>query len=95
MLAMFDDTAGLAVAEPEEMAKKKAPPPPPEPVKRKSGQEIILVYKADPSTAAEFKAWLEGLSEHFGAPVTVTLDIALKEFAARQKYRPMPKRLAR
>lgn len=58
-------------------------------------QVPILVYKADPQTADPFKEWLIGLAEHVGAPVTITVDMALKHFAEARKFRPMPKRLAR
>jgi hypothetical protein len=78
------DVAGVLI-----VAKKKAK------AAEKGRQEIILVYKADPQTAGPFKEWLEGLAEHVGAPVTITLDMALKAFAESRKYKPMPKRLAR
>ena len=82
---MFGSGGTATVAERDDMAKKKA----------RQAQEIILVYKADPQTSAEVKLWLEELAAHVGAPVTVTVDMALKSFAAIHKFRPMPKRLAR
>lgn len=86
---MFNTGGGLELAEPETMPTKKATEKP------KPRQEIILVYKADTQAAGPFKEWLEGLADAVGAPVTVTLDMALKEFAAARKFRAMPKRLVR
>lgn len=57
--------------------------------------DIILVYKADHQSSVEFKTWLNELADHVGAPVTITIDMALKEFAAKRKFRNMPKRLVR
>jgi hypothetical protein len=76
------------------MAKKKAE------TAKKTGkdgpkQDIILVYKADPQTATAIKEWLAGLADHVGAPVTVTLDMALKAFAEAHQYKPMPRRRVR
>ena len=39
--------------------------------------------------------WLAGLADHVGAPVTVTLDMALKAFAEAHGYKPMPRRRVR
>jgi hypothetical protein len=87
------ETGFSGAAECAPMAKKKAPAKKATPRGR---QEILLVYKADPQTAEAFKAWLTGLADHVGAPVTVTLDMALKEFAVSRKYpKVMPKRLVR
>jgi len=58
-------------------------------------QGIILVYKADIQTAAAIKDWLAGLADHVGAPVTVTLDMALKAFAEARSFKPMPRRRVR
>jgi hypothetical protein len=58
-------------------------------------QETIVVYKADIQTAAAMKDWLAGLADHVGAPVTVTLDMALKAFAEARGFRPMPRRRVR
>jgi hypothetical protein len=58
-------------------------------------QGIILVYKADMQTAAAIKQWLSGLADHVGAPVTVTVDMALKAFAEAHGYQPMPRRRVR
>jgi hypothetical protein len=63
--------------------------------KDKPKQDIILVYKADPQTAAAIKQWLSGLADHVGAPVTVTLDMALKAYAEAHHYPPMPRRRVR
>ncbi len=76
------------------MARKKAETP------KKTGkdvptQAIVLVYKADPQTAAAIKDWLAGLADHVGAPVTVTVDMALKAFAEAHGYKPMPRRRVR
>jgi hypothetical protein len=58
-------------------------------------QETIVVYKADIQSAAAVKDWLAGLADHVGAPVTVTLDMALKAFAEARGFRPMPRRRVR
>jgi hypothetical protein len=58
-------------------------------------QGIILVYTADIRAAAAMKGWLAGLADHVGAPVTVTLDMALKAFAEARGFRPMPRRRVR
>ena len=63
--------------------------------KPKSRQVMVLAYKADERLADDIKAWLDGLAAHVGAPVTVVVDMALKAFAEKQKYRAMPKRLGR
>jgi hypothetical protein len=39
--------------------------------------------------------WLAGLADHVGAPVTVTIDMALKAFAEARDYKPMPRRRVR
>jgi len=58
-------------------------------------QAIILVYKADLQTAPAVRDWLAGLADHVGAPVTVTIDMALKAFAEARGYKPMPRRRVR
>jgi hypothetical protein len=58
-------------------------------------QGTILVYKADSSTAEKINTWLTELSDHVGAPVTVTVDMALKAFAEAHGFKPMPKRRVR
>jgi hypothetical protein len=83
----------MTMAEIRTMAKKKA-------VSKPTGkdvprQEIILVYKSDPQTAPVIKEWLAGLADHVGAPVTVTVDMALKAFAEARGYKPMPRRRVR
>lgn len=91
---MLEHDSGVCVAEPEPMARKKTEPMPAEEPKR--GQDILLVYKADKATAPAFKEWLEGLARHVKAPLTVTVDMALNEFAqARGFKKPMPDRLVR
>ena len=62
------------------MARKKAETPKTA-GKESASQAIILVCKADPQTATTMKEWLAGLADHVGAPVTVTVDMALKAFA--------------
>jgi hypothetical protein len=84
----------MTLAEIRTMAKKKAAP------SKKSGKDapsqgIILVYKADTQTATALKDWLAGLADHVGAPVTVTVDMALKAFAEAHQYKPMPRRRVR
>jgi hypothetical protein len=81
------------MAEIRTMARKKA-------ASKKSGKDgprqgIILVYKADAQAAPAIKEWLAGLADHVGAPVTVTLDMALKAFAEARGYKPMPRRRVR
>jgi hypothetical protein len=85
---------GMTVAESGTMAKKKAQ------TSKTTGREgpsqgIILVYKADTQTATALKEWLAGLADHVGAPVTVTVDMALKAFAEARGYEPMPRRRVR
>lgn len=79
----------MLLAEIETMATKKSAEPP------KPKQEILLVYKADPKYAAAYREWMESLAEHVGAPVTVTLDMALKAFAEKHKHKAPPKRIGR
>jgi hypothetical protein len=87
---MYDAPIGLV--EHGEMAKKKPEPPADRP---KSRQDIILVYKADPSRAAEVKEWLRELADDLGLPVANVFDVALKELGRQRKLRPMPKRQVR
>jgi hypothetical protein len=94
MMVVMDLGVRMAWAERWPMAKKKAE------TSKTTGkdrptQDIILVYKADPQTAAAIKQWLAGLADHVGAPVTVTLDMALKAFAEAHNYAPMPRRRVR
>ena len=63
--------------------------------KHSQKQETIVVCKADIQTAAAMKDWPVGLADHVGAPVTVTLDMALKAFAEARGFRPMPRRRVR
>ncbi len=63
--------------------------------KDRPSQGVILVYKADVQTATAIKEWLAGLADHVGAPVTVTIDMALKAFAEVHGYKPMPRRRVR
>ena len=84
----------MSVAESRTMARKKADNSNTT-GKDAPAQAIILVYKADPQTAASIKEWLSGLADHVGAPVTVTVDMALKAFAEAHRYKPMPRRRVR
>jgi hypothetical protein len=63
--------------------------------KESPAQETLLVYKADVQAAEAMKEWLSGLADHIGAPVTVTIDMALKAFAEAHGYKPMPRRRVR
>jgi hypothetical protein len=76
------------------MARKKAETSP-KTGKDGPSQGIILVYKSDAQTATSIKEWLSGLADHVGAPVTVTIDMALKAFAEAHGYKPMPRRRVR
>lgn len=67
----------------------------PAPARAAAKQVTIVAYKADVQASGPVKEWLEGLAAHVGAPVTITMDMALKEFAERRGFRPMPKRLVR
>lgn len=40
----------------------------------------------------EFKAWLDGLAARNGAPVTVTIEQALRDLAEKLGYRKGPSR---
>jgi hypothetical protein len=81
------------VAESRTMARKKRETP--RARKESPKQGIILVYKADVQTLVTMKEWLSGLADHVGAPVTVTVDMALKAFAETHGYDPMPRRRVR
>lgn len=82
---MLDRSDSVCVREPGDMAKKRAA--------AKAAQTILMVYKADDARAAEYKAWLEGLAEHTGAPLTVMVDQALRNWAKVNRFAPPPKRL--
>ena len=76
------------------MAKKKAE------TSKKTGKDAprrISSWSIRPirQTAAAIKQWLAGLADHVGAPVTVTVDMALKAFAEAHRYPPMPRRRVR
>jgi hypothetical protein len=58
-------------------------------------QETILIFNAHIETAAAMKDWLARLADQVGAPVTVTVDMALKAFAEDRGFRPMPRRRVR
>ena len=81
------DSESVCVLEHGDMAKKRAS------VKEKPRQAILMVYKADDERAAAYKAWLEGLAKHTGAPLTVMVDQALLNWAKVHKYAPPPRRL--
>lgn len=80
-------------SERDDMAKKKAPKVAAKGVK--STQKILISYKADVTQYEAFKDWLDRFAAHVGAPVTITMDMALKRFAAEHKFEPPPKRLGR
>ena len=52
---------------------------------------VIVNYKGQPAV----RAWLAGLADRAGLPVTNVLDLALNEFAKRLDYPPMPRRQMR
>jgi hypothetical protein len=87
---MFGEGISLCVEEPEIVAKKKAAPE-----KTRSKQGMVLAYKADEKSLAILRSWLERLALHVGVPTTVVVDLALKDFAAKHKFEPMPRRLVR
>lgn len=87
---MSTDTSGLELLEPVDMARKKA-----EESKPEFKQVILISYKADERTAPEVRKWLDELAADIGAPVSVTIDIALNALAKSRKFRTMPKRLVR
>ena len=67
------------------MAKKKASwSAPVEPTRLKN----IVVLRG----TEEWKAWLDRLAEDVGAPLTVTIDQALREMAERRKLPKPPRR---
>ncbi len=68
------------------MARKKAKPV--QATAESVRQKNIVVIRG----SEEWKAWLLGLAEANQAPVTVTIDRALRELAERLKYRKPPKR---
>jgi hypothetical protein len=68
------------------MAKKKAPKPKAVPVNRQSN---IFVLRGTP----EFKAWMDGLAAHIGAPVTVMSERAMRELAKKVGYQAPPRRV--
>jgi hypothetical protein len=54
------------------------------------GSIPIVGYKG----SAAFAAWLNGLADHVGVPVTVALDLGLKALAEKSAYLPaMPRRI--
>lgn len=66
-------------------------PPPKKRAKKKTAsvvQRNLLSLKG----TDEFKDWLDGLAKRTGAPVTVTIERALRELAERVGYPPAPDR---
>jgi hypothetical protein len=66
------------------MSKKKAKPVQAE----ASRQKNLVVIRG----TEEWKAWLDGLADVNQAPITVTIDRALRELAERLKYDKPPRR---
>ena len=58
--------------------------------KSKSGIHVALV-----KGNAEFVAWFQSFSDTMGVPGTTLIDMALKDFAAKHEFSPMPRRIAR
>jgi hypothetical protein len=65
------------------LAKKKSVPPPDGRL-----QNIVALRGT-----AEWKAWLDGLAEANGAPLTVTIEQALRDLAAKLRHDKPPRRL--
>ena len=51
----------------------------------------VMLYRG----TREFAAWLADLADDAGMPTTVMVDQAVREFAAKRGFRPMPCRPAR
>jgi hypothetical protein len=66
------------------MAKKKAEPAS---AVSKRQKNIVVLRGTD-----EWREWLHGLAGANNAPITVTIDQALKEMSDRLKYKKPPKR---
>lgn len=66
------------------MAKKKATAAKPESARQKN----IVVLRG----TEEWKTWLDLLAEDVGAPLTVTIELALREMAERRKLPKAPRR---
>jgi hypothetical protein len=93
---MFDSDTATGLLEPGDMARAKAGKQAKGPGKSRPKQRVILAYKADEKTADAFKEWLDALSRHATAPVTVVIDQALSEYAKSRGFpTPMPKRLVK
>jgi hypothetical protein len=58
---------------------------------KKNTQHTIMVYKGSKDVAD----WLMELAHSVGMPASITVDQALREFAHKRRFRPMPSRLAR
>lgn len=54
-----------------------------------ASQKNILVLRG----SEEWKAWLESLAEANNAPMTVTVEQALREMSDRLKHRKPPRRI--
>ena len=71
------------------MARKKtAEPPKPEPPAANRQRNIFALRGTD-----GWKAWLDGLAERKGMPVTVLVEHALRELAKREGYADPPARV--
>lgn len=73
------------------MARAKATPaakPTPEGGDSSARQKNILALRG----TEEWKAWLDGLAEKNRAPVTVTIEQALRDLAEKLGYREAPSR---
>jgi tripartite-type tricarboxylate transporter receptor subunit TctC len=58
------------------------------PVSSENRQKNIVVLRG----SVEWKDWLHGLAEANHAPITVTIEQALREMSDRLKYRKPPRR---
>ncbi len=69
------------------MAKIKGKPVPAEATIQKPTKNLVVIRGTE-----EWKDWLDGLAEANQAPITVTIDQALRELAERLKYSKPPRR---
>jgi hypothetical protein len=69
------------------MAKKKSHPETGTQPESKRLKNIVVLRGTD-----EWRDWLHGLAEANNAPITVTIDQALKEMSDKLKHRRPPKR---
>ena len=66
------------------MTKKKAKPMQAETTRQKN---LVVIRGTE-----EWKAWLDSLAETNNAPITVTIEQALREMSDRLKHRKPPRR---